>query len=164
MNSKSLNKNFDSIFDGLSVIKHNVLRFAFAATLLNDNESPLISVTTTMYNIMGTERKWTGVCLFARRDFTYLERVDRSLLNGNVESLFIEITVAYCNVNVAGLIYRPPNGDISQRNDHLYDTLHKVCRAKSYCYILIYFNIGTLSDDASNFFFTLYIRVGFLQS
>lgn len=71
-------------------------------------------------------------CLFVCPSwFYFLERVDLSLFNDTVESVFVEITAPCGNVSVVvGVIYRPPNGDISQFNDYLYDTLYKVFRER----------------------------------
>ncbi|KAJ8030372.1 hypothetical protein HOLleu_26778 [Holothuria leucospilota] len=158
MNSRSLNKNFNSIVDYLSIIKHNFAVIAFSETWLNNNVSPLININNySLIDHHRTHRKGGGICLFVRRDFTYSERVDLSFFNDNVESLFVEMTAPYCNVNViVGVIYRPPNGDISQFNDYLYDTLYKISRENKYCYILGDFYIDTFSEDSSNFLHTLY--------
>lgn len=57
------------------------------------------------------------------RDFAYSERAILYLLKDTVESLCVEITAPYSNVNVAvDFIYRPPKGDISF-NDSLCDSM-----------------------------------------
>ena len=84
--------------------------------------------TSDLYNLNGYElienhrqtRRGGGVGIYLKEDIPYLTRSDIVLPDGIIESVFIEIDKHVYNKEknvVIGVIYRPPNSDISQFND-----------------------------------------------
>ena len=70
-----------------------------------------------------------GVGMFVRDSISFSKRSDLEILNGYIESIFIEIekTVFGMEMNVViGVIYRPPNTDINTFNDQFATVMENI--------------------------------------
>ena len=104
-----------------------------------------------------------GVSLFIKECFTYKSRLDISIFNDVIESVFVEMNIPACNgckAIIVGVIYRPPNTYIEKFTDILNDIQNKIKMETKICYILGDYNIDLLKCDfhkpSSEFLTTMY--------
>ena len=82
-----------------------------------------------------SSRTGGGVSIFIQDNIEYFLRNDLSSQNDNIESLFIEINKDQLNKSknvVVGVVYRPPNTNITAFNDTLSDILLKIKKIINY--------------------------------
>ena len=73
----------------------------------------------------------SGLALYIKNDFNFTQLNELSIVNENIESLFIKITNT-TNPITAGLVYRPPNGDIDKFNSEMENIITKLPDNNSY--------------------------------
>ena len=88
--------------------------------------------------------KGSGVALYIHEKYNFTELSSVSCRSDNLESIFVEITNTLTPINV-GVIYRPPNGDITQFMAELIEIMTNLPDKKTF--ILGDFNIDLLDGN-----------------
>ena len=87
-----------------------------------------------------------AVCV---QDHVYFkERPDLSYFDEDCETVFIEVEEGQQRQNhnvIIGVIYRPPNQDVSSFNDEMNNIVNIVLMEKKTCYLLGHYNINILN-------------------
>ena len=93
-----------------------------------------------------TESSVGGTLLYISNRLSYKPRLDLNILNENqVESTFIEIINTKKANIVVGYIYKHPNMDVLEFNNHLNQMLEKVSKEQKQIFLLGDFNINLLN-------------------
>ena len=121
--------------------------------MIGITETWLTENKAAMYNISGynheskykVNRAGGGVSLFIKEGLEYQLRQDLIIFNQIFESIFVEISKTQLEFEtdiIVGVIYRPPNTDISVFNENLLLILSKVKKEKK---LYIYWVISILT-------------------
>ena len=109
-------------------------------TWLNANNCDIYALPG--YSHVGKHRPHKSggwVSLFIKECITYKSRLDISIFNDVIESVFLEMNVPTCNgckAIIIGVIYRPPNTCIAKFTDIHNDIQNKIKMVTKICYIL----------------------------
>ena len=164
-NSRSLNKNIDSITDYLKTLDHKFPLIAFSETWLNDNNSLPALNNIDGYRIAShSHRKFKrggGVALYVSNDLNFQIRDDLNLkISEDYESTFIEIECSQPKNVIIGVIYRPPDRSPLPFVTNLSSTLNKINLENKPCFVCGDFNINLLNStshhDSSEFLNQMY--------
>ena len=157
---------------GFSIFHHNIRSLVANGTQLeiffNDLQHKLsvIGLTETwlrpdnvnLYNYQGyqsfhknrEDKKGGGISLFIKDKITCIERNDLTTDFESFESLFIELnhlTTGHAKNVVIGVIYRPPNHDISEFIDHMSSITDTLTRENKNCYLMGDFNLDLFKHE-----------------
>ncbi len=162
-NSRSLNKNLDSITDYLKTLDHKFPLLAFSETWLNDNNSLPSLNDIPGYTVAHCHRRFKrggGVALYISNEFNFKIRHDLNLTNcEDYESIFVEIE-SYPKHTIIGVIYRPPDKCPQPFINNLATTINLINREKLPSFICGDFNINLLNtfthQDSNDFLNTFY--------
>lgn len=155
-NSRSLNKNFNSIIDFLSLLNHEFSIIGFSETWLSDQISPLLQIDQyTFIESHRDSKRGGGVGLFISNNYTFVKRTDISFFNEAIESIFIEIAMNKNNI-IVGVVYRPPQGLTSTFNEYINIILNLISSENKHGYIMGDFNIDLLKNGTSDFINTVF--------
>ena len=135
------------------MLSHKVIIIGFTETWLNEADSELYGPNG--YYFIGKHRnsRGGGVAVCVQNPLSYFERPDISILESDMESVFIEISKDQLQVNkniLIGVIYRPPTTDVRSFNIKLHVYLDKIRKDNNICYLLGDFNINLLNHDIHN--------------
>ena len=106
------------------------------------------------YNFIENHRRARsggGVGLYLSENVKYKDRSDLSIVDENMESIFIEIMAESLNVSknvIIGVVYRPPGTDLKQFSDILSNMLNDIRSEHKMCYLLGDWNINLLNYDS----------------
>ena len=150
-NIRSAPKNISKLDNYLSNLNLDFKIVALTETWLSDE-------TKDRYSLQGynpehscrSGRTGGGVSLHIKKDIEYTTREDISCQSKISESLFIEIDKHHFEKKqniVIGVIYRPPDTDIKEFNNHLKQCLNKIKSERKSAYILGDFNVNLLNCD-----------------
>ena len=149
VNIRSARKNLGDFENYLNMLNHDVTVIGLSETWLNDNDSDLYGLCG--YKIIGhhrVNRAGGGVAVCVQDHVCFKERPDLSYFSEDCESVFIEVEKGHqqqsSNV-IIGVIYRPPNHDISSFNDKMNSIVNVVQRENKTCYLLGDYNIDILN-------------------
>ena len=151
-NIRSAQKNLGTLEHFLSTLHHNF-------TIIGISESWLKDHNADRYGIEGYQavhkyrptRTGGGVSIFVQDSIDYFQRPDLCYQNKYIESIFIEIDKDQVGKDrnvIAGVIYRPPDTDISTFNDYLSELLSKVKSERKFIACLGDFNISLLNIES----------------
>ena len=151
-NIRSAKKNLGTLEHYLNTLHHNF-------TIIGISESWLKDHNADRYGIDGYQAvhkyrpTWTGggVSIFVQDSIDYFQRPDLCYQNKYIESIFIEIDKDQVGKDrnvIAGVIYRPPDTDISTFNDYLSELLSKVKTERKFIACLGDFNISLLNIES----------------
>ena len=156
LNSRSLNKNFNDIADFLSTLHDNFSVIGFSETWFTNNISPLINIDNyTLVDKHREGKRGGGVCMFVHNKISYKMRDDISVFDNIMESVFIEISISNRSILI-GVLYRPPNGSISDFNNSINNIFNQVTKEKKDCYLMGDFNIDILHQNSVEFTNVMY--------
>ena len=156
LNTRSIPKNFDNLRDYLSNLSINFSIIAISETWLNSDTCNLYDLPgyNSVHNVRNSKRGG-GVSIFARNNLSFSIRKDLEQSNTYIECIFIET-----KDKVIGVVYRPPNTDISVFNQHIESILEVIKRERKHCYIGGDYNINLLNTDthepSANFIDTMF--------
>ena len=91
-----------------------------------------------------------GVSVFINNNLEYIKRSYISIFDENVESIFIELSkdyIGYKKNSIIGVLYRPPNTDMSIFNQQLLNILSSLKTENKIVYLMGDFNINLLNID-----------------
>ena len=151
LNIRSLPKNGETLERYLTNLKLNFSIIGLSETWLNES-------TADIYNLNGYQhlklfrpmKKGGGVSLFVKENIAVRERRDLSIMDPNIEALFIDIPKSSVNSKnnlVVGVIYRPPNTDINTFNEILVEIIEKIKTENKTIYLLGDYNINILDQS-----------------
>ena len=149
VNIRSARKNLGDFENYLNILNHDFTIIGLSETWLNDNDSDLYGLCG--YKVIGhhrVNRAGGGVAVCVQDHVCFKERPDLSYFSEDCESVFIEVEKGHqqqsSNV-IIGVIYRPPNHDISSFNDKMNSIVNVVRRENKTCYLLGDYNIDILN-------------------
>ena len=162
-NSRSLNKNIDSITDYLETLNYKFPILAFSETWLKDNKTSHALTNIPGYNLVNDNRqgkKGGGVALYVSTKLNYNIRTNLKFPDSpDYESLFIEIETAP-KKTIIGIVYRPPDSSFYPFLDHLSNCINKITKENRPSFICGDFNFDLLKlsnhQATNNFLNTFY--------
>lgn len=132
-------------------------------------ETKLSNDIEHLYNIQGYKLLTNnrnhyggGVCMYIKKNMFNTVLKDVSIINDNIETLFVETKLINKPVTV-GIVYRRPNGSITLFNESLESMLQNVTSTGKTCLLLGDFNINLMNfnDINVNQFITVLTSYGF---
>ena len=141
INSRSINKNFDSI----ETLLNSLNNFSFSVigiseTWLNSNSPDIFNIPN--YDMIQDDRKTGrggGVALYIHCKFKHKIRKDIHI--EGIENIFIEIENKFGKNRIIGTIYRPPNSNMNNFFESIDEQLEKISRENKTIYLMGDFNI-----------------------
>ena len=150
-NIRSIPRNLDRFEEYVSNLNIDFSIIAFSETWLKrDNEQ--------CYGMHGYNAEYNsrpakvggGVSLFIKEGIEYTIRSDLCNMSNVAETLFIEIdkdVFGHDNNIIVGVLYRPPDTDMTRFNDFINDLTSTIKTESKSCYILGDYNINLLKID-----------------
>ena len=167
LNIRSINKHFDDfqlLLDNPSQCLPSVI--GVTETWLSTDPNPPFALYEHDFIFNSRkERTGGGVALYISKSYDYSVCTDITLMNNDVESLFIEISLLNQKNIIIGVVYRPPKGNILDFISSLSDIINNPILNNKDCFIMGDFNINLLkhvTDNASHNFLELFLSASFL--
>ena len=151
LNIRSLPKHLNEFEVYIKNLNVDFSIYGFSETWLNDNNATLF--TLSGYNHIcnyRTKRLGGGVSLYVKQTLKYQHLSDLEIFNENLETIFIEIpkdVIGSKSNIIVGIIYRPPDRDITQFNDYIINILSQFKQTNKVIYIMGDFNINLLNSE-----------------
>ena len=148
INACSLNKNFDDLEYLLKCTNKSFDVIAVSETRISKKTSLTCNINLKNYSFESTptESSAGGTLLYISNRLSYKPRFDLNIVKKNqVESTFIEIINTKKTNIVVGCIYKHPNMDVLEFNNHLNQMLEKVSKEQKQIFLLGDFNINLLN-------------------
>ena len=123
VNIRSARNNLGNFENYLNMLNHDFTVIGLSETWLNDDNSDLYSLSG--YKVIGhhrVNRADGGVAVCVQEHVYFKKRPDLSYFDEDCETVFIEMEKRHQLQNhnvIIGVIYRPPNQDISSFNDKM---------------------------------------------
>ena len=151
-NIRSIPRNVDRLLEYLENLNHRFSVIGLSETWLTESNHELFDIPHyNQVKAFRTNRGGGGVSLFIDDAITFKERHDINIANDLMESVFIEIDKDQVSSNknmIIGLIYKPPNTNMSDFNELFGDLLmNKIKSENKDLYIMGDFNINLLKSD-----------------
>ena len=154
-NIRSVKHNFNNLETYLQSLSFEFDVIGLSETWLNDTEVDNFNhAGYVAENACRTHKTGGGVSLLLKNSLHYRKRIDLSVMNANIECLFVEISrsdnVKNSNKHskvLVGVIYRPPNTPIDDFIDDLSNILHVIKQESKLCYLMGDININLLNTD-----------------
>ena len=149
VNIRSAIKNLGNFENYLNILKHDFTVIGLSETWLSDNDGDLYGLCG--YKVIGhnrVNRAGGGVAVCVQDHVYFKTRPDLSYFDEECETVFIEVEEGQQRQNhnvIIGVIYRPPNQDISSFNDKMNNIVNIVRRENKTCYLLGDYNINILN-------------------
>ena len=135
----------------LAGIKHNFSVIGFTETWLKDSNSACYGIDGYQHFSAVRKRcRGGGVSLFVKNNLSATPRDDLDCMTKEMEALFIEIPKEDIGLRknvIIGVIYHPPNTDVSIFTEKLATILQKIADERKLVYLLGDFNINLLESD-----------------
>ena len=153
INIRSINANLSHFENYLQLLSIDFPVIAITETWLTDITCDLYSLTE--YNFVEqhcSSKCGGGVGIFLQNHLNYINRNDLNIFNDICESLFVEIDrtnlIREKNI-IIGVIYRPPNTEISHFIDIMKDIMYnKIKNENKICYLVGDYNINLINVDS----------------
>ena len=129
----------------MSDINHTFSVIGFTETWLKPSNIETFCITG--YNHVGLTRhngKGGGVSLFISDDIAFSELQELSMVQDHIECIFIMIIIRGHTYKI-GLVYRPPNSNITEFINAMHSILEK--NASKPCYIMCDYNLDHLKHE-----------------
>ena len=151
INIRSIPKNLNKLVNLLQMINIHFSVIGISETWLKDHNA-------TCYTVPGYKHYYNhrrhktggGVSTFVLENIPVIERKELALMENFIECLFIEIpreVIRFKKNLIIGMIYRPPNQDISNFTDKLEFIISKIGKENKLLYLMGDFNINLLNCD-----------------
>ena len=150
INIKSLKHNLTSLTDYLDGIEFDFPIIGIWETWLTDNCCDLYGISGYTLIEKHSTQMGRGVAIFCSDTMTVVHRVDLSIFNEFIKSVFVEILNDVFRMGksiVVGVIYRPPGSDFSQRNILSNEFLSKIQKKGRICYLLGDYSINLFNYE-----------------
>ena len=148
INACSLNKNFDDLEYLLKCTNKSFDIIAASETRISTKTSLTCNINLKNYSFESTptESSAGGTLLYISNRLSYIPRFDLNIVKKNqVESTFIEIINTKKTNIVVDCIYKHPNMEVLEFNNHLSQMLEKVSKEQKHIFLLGDFNINLLN-------------------
>ena len=148
INACSLNKNIDDLEYLLKCTNKSFDIIAVYETRISNKTCLSCNINLKNYSFESnpTESSATGTLLYISNRLSYKPRIDLNILKKyQVESTFIEIINTKKANTVVGCVYKHPNMDVLEVNNHLKQMLEKVSEEQKQIFLLGHFNINLLN-------------------
>ena len=150
-NIRSMPRNLDRFEEYMSNINTKFSFIGFSETWLKpENENCYgLSGYVAEHNSR-VHKVGGGVSLYIKDGIQYTKRDDLCNMSTVAETVFIEIdkdVFRYDNNIIVGVLYRPPDTDISKFNEFMKDLTSKIKTECKSCYILGDYNVNLLNAD-----------------
>ena len=148
INACSLNKNIDDLEYLLKCTNKSFDIIAVYETRISNKTCLTCNINLKNYSFESnpTESSASGTLLYISNRFSYKPRIDLNILKKyQVESTFIEIINTKKDNIVVGCVYKHPNMDVLEFNNHLNQMLGKVSEEQKQIFLLGHFNINLLN-------------------
>lgn len=151
LNIRSIPKNLTHFQQFVSNLSFNFTVLGFTETWLNENNASLYSIAGyDHYYLCRSGRRGGGLSIFVNENISVTVRHDLNIMSSSIECLFVEISGKFLNTPkdiIIGLLYRPPNQDVTIFTETIKEILFKVEKEKKVIYLMGDFNINILETD-----------------
>ena len=161
---RSLLANSNNFMNYLNYLAVEFSVLCFSETWLYANNCDLYALPG--YSHVGKHRlhrSGGGLSIFIKKCYSDKSRLDISVVNDILESVFVEVNISTCNGSktvIIGVIYRPPNTCIDKFTDIRNDIQNEIKMDNKLFYILGNYNIDLLKCNfhkpSSEFLTTIY--------
>ena len=142
---RSLPANLTGSMPYMSNVNHIFSIIGFTETWLKPSNIETFGIAG--YNHVELTRqsgKCGGVSLFISDDIVYCGIQELNMVEDHIECIFIKITIRG-HTYFIGLVYRPPNSNITEFSNTMHSILDKV--ASKPCYIMGDYNLDLLKHE-----------------
>ena len=143
-----MNKNFDDLEYLLKCTNKSFDKFTLSETRISKKTSTTCHINLKKYSFESNPTKSSadGTFLYISNRLSYKPRFYLNIIKKNqVQSTFIEIINTKKANTVVGCIYKHPNIDVIEFNNHLNQMLEKVSQEQKQIFLLGDFNITLLN-------------------
>ena len=148
LNIRSIPKNLDNLEHYLKILKFKFSVIGITETWLNASNADLFCMSGyDHYCLYRTGKRGGGVSLFINENLIVKMRHDLDNMTEYIEAKFVEISKENSGLQkdaIIGIIYRPPNQDVSVFNEKLNEILSSIKNEKKLTYLMGDFNINIL--------------------
>ena len=148
INTRSLVANFDAFVTHLNLQKYDVIGVT-ETWLQNGDQENMVNVNS--YKFLGKSRvtrRGGGVGLYIRQDI-FCETIFSVSLEF-IECLWVKLKLSPNNIVIMGILYRPPNSDVTQFLNYLEDVLSNLYSEYDDILCLSDFNINMLNTNVDS--------------
>ena len=150
-NIRSASKNHDNFISYLECLEYEFPLIGYSESWLNDDNKDTIGINGyKAEHSCRKDRCGGGVSLFVKDDIE-CSRVDDLCMNEKIiESVFCEFDKDQFGLEknlIVGVVYRPPNTDITEFNEKISDLLAKLKAERKYVHIMGDVNINLINMD-----------------
>ena len=151
-NIRSAPKNLEQLMLYIKSLDFQFTVIGLSETWLNESTKDLYGIPNYVsINECRQDKRGGGVSLFIQNSVQFNVRTDLNQFNENIESIFIEMdgkSIGKERNVIVGVIYRPPNTDISVFNEHLTTLLSAVKLENKLCYCMGDYNINIMNSES----------------
>ena len=150
LNIRSIPSNLTKLVQYLSNLNVNFDIIGISETWLNETNKDIYNLNG--YNhvpLVRQDRIHGGVSLFISASISYRILNEISIINKDIECLFIEIELNGVRIHV-GIIYRTPDADVRNFCDYLVNILENLKPHNQSCYLMGDYNIDLLKHSTHN--------------
>ena len=145
LNVRSIPANLPAFQSYLDIHDHHFSKIGLTETWLKPSNVSAYGIGG--HNHVGITRQNTiggGIPLSISQESVYSEMTDLCMVIDYLECLFVKLNTNGFSY-VVGVVYRPPNSNITLFNDKINDILNKVSNMS--CYVMGDYNIDTLKHE-----------------
>ena len=157
--------NFDQVAADIKTIGHDFSIIGLAETNIDECHKDLYKINNNYESIYQSKKssklKGSGVGLYINKKFNFIRINELDICNKNIEAIFIKITNTTEPIT-AGVVYRPPNGDIDLFNKEIDKLLLKIPGKINYILGDFNVNLHNLSNKGSLKFEEQVISAGYM--
>lgn len=151
LNIRSLPRHLTELVCYLKGLEFPFTFIGLSETWLHDNNFACYSIDGYKIECMNRSgRPGGGVSILILDHLDYIRRTDLCFSSDFIECVFVEVFKSKINCNkhvILGVIYRPPNTNLEDFNNHLSDVLEIITRENKLIYLLGDYNINLLNSD-----------------
>jgi len=149
INAQSLHNKIGKLLDLMNNIKIKFTVIAVSETWSNDTNECFLNIPGYKRHLKSrVNRTGGGVALFVQDNLSFTVRKDLdNIMPDYVDTAFVDVIEGRNSKFTVGVVYRPPDGELSIFNDCYFKLLDKLSGCKSKCYIAGDFNINLLNCD-----------------
>ena len=152
LNVRSIKNKFDDFCTYLHSLKINFSLIGISETWITDNTANLYDISGYKFiNVNRKNKVGGGVGMYIKDHIQYKVREDLSTAKEDIlETLFIEFkTNNKAGPIVVGVLYRPPDSNLTEFEEFVKELLHKINKEKKECYLMGDLNIDLLKTNQS---------------
>ena len=145
LNVRSIPANLPAFQSYLDILDHHFSIIGLTETWLKPSNISAYGIGG--YNHVGITRQNTkggGISLFISQEIVYSEMTDLCMVTDYLECLFVKVNTNGSSY-VVGVVYRPPNSNITLFNEKINDILNEVSNMS--CYVMGDYNIDLLKHE-----------------